>query len=145
MIIITRPFNKEIDANFILGGWSNGAYFGSKHKTKLRRDQFYKMISEEIKKKMHSSKILIACTQEDPKHLLGFCVIDGTKLEWIYVKEAFRQNKVGSLLLKNQNIDSYDHQYLTRFANKFLEAHPDYFNKPKENEDGTSGKTEENN
>lgn len=136
MNVIIRPYNKLIDFGFIIGAWSNGAFYGALNPTKERKKEFYKTMGDKIKKHLDESEILIACMQDDPTSLMGFCVIDGTRLEWIYVKEIYRKEKIATLLLKNREITELNKENITRFGEKFLEEHPSFGQK--ENEDGES-------
>ena len=133
--VFVRPYDKDIDFTFIISSWCNGAYYGSPTPVELPKKDFFRIISNEVFKNLKSSKVLVACLKDDYDALVGFCAISGSCLEWIYVKDLYRKQGIGSLLLKNQTIDDLNKSNITKLGLNLLETHPNFGKK--ENQDGS--------
>ena len=66
-------------------------------------DEFYRSASEKIAKaiKRPGTEVRVACLADDPDMLLGWSVLHGTHLEFVYVKFDYRGKGIGKLLAKN--------------------------------------------
>lgn len=136
MKVIIRPFNKDIDYGFIISSWPNGAYYSPAKPIVTSKKEFFKSMSDQIDKHIKSSNILIACMEDQPTSLMGFCVIDKGSLEWIYVKELFRRQKIAALLLKNQNVREFNTKNITKLGEKIMKEKLDATRKTEESPDG---------
>lgn len=104
--VIIRPFKPDEDSGVIYASWPNGAYYGSLEPIEERKSRWFKEFYSYMKDRLSDSEIIIACLKEDPTIIIGYAILSGTCLEWIYVKEAFRNQRIATLLLLNKPIDS---------------------------------------
>lgn len=106
LTVVLRPFDALIDQAFIYTTWRNGWYYGSKDlKAKDPKDAF-RAITHEIKLTLEDSSVKIACLKDTPEVIIGYSVTKKSRLEWIYVKESFRNKGIGTFLLP-KDIQSY--------------------------------------
>lgn len=129
--VTTRPFNPETDSGFIYATWTKGVYYGSLDESLSDKRQgkwfarFYPYISDQLK----TAKIYVACMGDDPDTILGYVVINGTTLEWVYVKGLFRKNGIATLLIKNKGIESINETSVTKVGHAIMNSHPNLFKK----------------
>jgi ribosomal protein S18 acetylase RimI-like enzyme len=90
------------DTAFIFNSWLKSyrfSHFGEKITNTIYFTEHHKI----LEKLMASSKVLIACNQEDPSQVYGYIVggeLDGIiVLHFIYVKHTFRNMGIGKTLL----------------------------------------------
>lgn len=113
-------YSPKADFGFVFETWPKGFYYGgltigieSDKKTWFQKFYLY------VKKQLEEAKVYIACMSDDPTTILGYAVINGTTLEWIYVKEKFRMQGIASLLLNGKTVDSYNN--MTKLGQIILE------------------------
>lgn len=114
MQIVTRKFNPSQDAGLIYSSYPKGVYYGSHTPINPKDDykvksKWFKEFYLKVKDQLASSTILIACPTDDQSTILGYAIITGTTLEFVYTKELFRNQGIATLLLKNQPIEEYRH------------------------------------
>lgn len=100
MKILIREFKPE-DVNFIISCWVKSSYKSSTG-YKERLGVYHRGIDSLIKKKYDRKELLayVACMEDDPDLLLGFVVIGmDMSLHYVYVKEAFKRQGIGTKLL----------------------------------------------
>lgn len=100
--IISRAFDPETDTALIYATWRNSLWFDEK-RDERGSGQFFtdatKMIRSILKRPTVS--VRIACDKDSPiDGILGYSVIDGTNLEFVYVKVNFRKAGIATLLTK---------------------------------------------
>lgn len=105
LTVTLRQFDPLGDQAFIYTTWRNGWYYGSKPQMKDSKEVF-KAITHEIKMMLAGAEIRIACLDGSPEVIIGYSVTRDRRLEWIYVKEMFRNKGIGTILLP-KNIQSY--------------------------------------
>lgn len=93
---------KAEDVNFVLSTWIKSSY---SNLTGYREKQsiYHKGLEALIRKKYNEGSIIvvIACLEDDDSIILGFASFNTDySLNYIYVKEAFKQNGIAKQLLK---------------------------------------------
>lgn len=131
--IVIRDFNDDTDAGFVYSSWPKGAYYGAYIPITENRDKWFKNFYDYISQMIKHGSIKMACIADDPNTIIGFIVIYNKVLQWVYVKEMFRKQKIASLLIKNEVIDSVNMHNLTKIGESIL---------TKKNKENLNGKEE---
>ncbi len=67
---------------------------------------------------------------DDPDFLLGYSLLSGKTLDYIFIKPDYRKQGLAKLLLKNKIITNVNKENLTRIGYAIVEEHrlqfPDY-------------------
>jgi GNAT superfamily N-acetyltransferase len=96
--VIIRPYRDPHDNACIYSTWRNQAYYSSLERPLGSPQVFFKRVSMIIFNILKEAKVRIACLQEDPNTIIGYSVSTGDHLNWIYVKEPYRNKGIASLL-----------------------------------------------
>ena len=98
--IIIRPYKAVQDEALIYSTWRNGMFYGNKINKKKKADQFFSEFTNKIKIILSNSDVRIACMQDTPQVIVGYCVYTGDHLHWVYVKpDPFRKKGIATLLV----------------------------------------------
>jgi hypothetical protein len=86
--------------------WRNNLWFelhpGSEGRERTDESyDFFKSTSKSIDKILESSRVTVACDENDPEFIYGYSVIQDHVLIWVYVKIEYRGNKIAKLLSKD--------------------------------------------
>jgi hypothetical protein len=106
MKIIIRPFQPGTDSGFIYSTLPKSIYYGSHIKIPVSRSHFFDTAYSYVQNVIadQNTRIFTACLKDDPDFIVGYAVVHGTCLEFVYVKEGFRNQKIATLLLKKHLI-----------------------------------------
>jgi hypothetical protein len=98
---IIREANTGSDHAFLYSTWRNALWYSKKRDPK-DADAFYKDLSQKIATllKVPGTQVKIACLSDDPDMLLGWSVMNGDLLVFVYVKIDYRRKGIGRLLTK---------------------------------------------
>ncbi len=129
--IILRDFNPDTDTPMIFATWRNSAFYGVPRRTNDAK-AFFKHKTKEIKEILKTATVRMACHEEDPMTIVGYSVVTGNHLDWIYVKVDYRMKGIGSLLMP-KNIETVT-DYVTTIGDEILKKKNIIL---KEKEDGT--------
>jgi GNAT superfamily N-acetyltransferase len=131
--VIVRAFIPESDSGAIFASFPNGVYYGHAKKIKVHKAKWFKDFYAYMLKIIEQSNIQIACLEDHPNTIVGYSIINGETLEYVSVKEDYRNQRIGTLLIKNKykevNLDN-----LTKIGAAIL----------KKREGEANGKTKEN-
>lgn len=96
--VVIRPYITD-DAAFVYSTWRNSLWYDKKRDS-CGSDSFYRTATKKIKHliKMPGVEIKIACLSDDHNHILGCSVKTNNCLEWVYVKEDYRNEGIAKLL-----------------------------------------------
>jgi hypothetical protein len=123
---IIRDANTGSDHAFLYSSWRNALWFAEKRDPKAS-DLFYKEASEYIAAllKDPEAKIRIACLSDDPDMLLGWSLMRGDHLEFVYVKIDYRRKGIGRILTHDVRMFSPPQTKIGKsLAEKFLKEKP---------------------
>jgi hypothetical protein len=129
--IVIRNFQPVDDSGFIYSTWPKNVFYSgilnvNKHDKKRWFQEFYNY----LQKLIPESEISIACMDDDKNTILGYSVVSGRTLQFIYVKELFRKQGIGSLLFNhNKQIREINQSFLTHIAESILQQHPNLIKK----------------
>lgn len=85
------------DLALVYATWRNALWFAEK-RDPAASDDFYREATQTIKDKLKTADARIAYLSEDPDMLLGWAVLTGTHLEFVYVKADYRRSGIARLL-----------------------------------------------
>lgn len=100
MNILIRPIT-ETDLPFIFATWLKGLYHGNEFYSKIKQDVFYAQYHKMIETILPKSMIKIACLEDEPDVIIGYCVFETDRLHWIFVKKAWRKLTIAKQLLND--------------------------------------------
>lgn len=102
-MIALRPF-EPADFNFIISSWLR-SYRNSPFAKGLSNEKYYNQQPAVCMQLMNASTVLIACSPDEPKHILGYIVAqrapngaEGVWVHYCYVKELYRRMGVATEL-----------------------------------------------
>jgi GNAT superfamily N-acetyltransferase len=113
-----QPYSANADFGFVFNTWPKGFYYSGLNVEHEPKKEWFKKYFDYVKRKLESSTVFVACTEDDPRTFYGYAVIHGTTLEWIYVKSMFRKQGIATLLIKGKKIDSYNN--MTKIGHAIL-------------------------
>lgn len=98
-----RDFKPE-DANFVLGAFKNGVYYGDSRFSQMLKKVFmenYKKLDIPLTTDGSKYTIKVACLKEDQDTILGYSILsaDYSTIHWVYVKEKWRKHGIGKSLV----------------------------------------------
>lgn len=101
MNIIVRPYQPNDDA-LIYSTWTKNRWYscGRREKPQPNKAQWFRDMIDMIKDIIGTGSVLIACSSEDPNLIAGYIASKDRKPVWIYVKENYRKQGIGTLLKK---------------------------------------------
>lgn len=97
--VVVRPSRGGSDSAFLYATWRNALWFAERRDQK-DADQFYKNASAFIASMVNQGEVRIAYLSDDPDMLLGWALLIGTRLEFVYVKIEYRREGIGRLLTR---------------------------------------------
>lgn len=100
--IIIRDFDQERDQAFIYATWRNQAYYSALKRPEGDPKEFFKQTTRIIKRVLETAYVRIACLLDSPTTIIGYAVSTGDHLNWIYVKDDYRQKGIGTMLWPRQ-------------------------------------------
>ena len=95
--ITVRPYEEKIDAPFIFNSWSRSAYYSSKPRPSPKKDWFQAKIHS-IKDALQEGTVYVACLKEDPIFFLGYIVLQKNQIQFLYVKQDYKNQGIEELL-----------------------------------------------
>jgi len=107
MQVVIRPFNASLDTGLIYSSYPKGVYYGSFTPIDTPKDKWFKAFYIEMQDQLKTSTVSIACMSDNEDVIIGYSIVTGTCLEFVYVKEQFRNQGIARLLLKNHPIEQY--------------------------------------
>jgi len=107
----------ETDLPFIYATWLKGLYHDKLWPAfrVVHQDTFYPNYHRVIESILSRSTVFVACLEDEPDVVLGYSVVSGNTLHWIFIKKAWRGNKIAKQLVP-VTINSVSH--LTKLGQK---------------------------
>ena len=106
--VAIRPA-ESTDLGFIIDTWRRSHGGPSSPLWSFDRDVYFHLMSRHIKALMREpdAMSLVACAPDDPDTVVGWSVITGGTLHYVYVREALRKHGVARKLLAPHELDTY--------------------------------------
>lgn len=121
--LIAQRDVKPEDFNFIFATWLRGLRYGNSWfeaiDTKVYFTIYHKIIEKVLLKPTTSIKI--ACLKDDIDVVLGYSIYEGTRLDWVFVKKAWRGIGIAKSLIPG---DTQVVSHLTNTGLLMLKKHP---------------------
>lgn len=95
---ITRPLRPE-DGPLIYATWMRGLFYGNRLYNLIEKDLFFGTYPKVINALLMRSNVVVACLESDPDVILGYAVIEGSRLHWVYVKKHRRRMGIAASLI----------------------------------------------
>lgn len=127
--VIIRDFIPLTDSGFIYSTMPKSIYYSGiaidpDDDKRTWFEDFYKYLQALIPE----SEISIACTTDDINFIVGYSVVAGRTLQFVYVKEDYRKQGIARLLVKhNKQIREVNMGFVTRVGDAIIEEHKDFF------------------
>lgn len=129
--VIVRDFNPKLDSGFIYSTWPKSVFYRGVHvEYDVDRRAWFEDFHAYMKLHMPDAHIYVACMHDDPHTILGYSVVYGRALQFIYVKELFRQQGIAMLMLKRNNFKAnipVNPLFITRIGLAIMNDHPQLF------------------
>ena len=100
--VILRQFDPATDSGFIYSSFPKGVYHGSVEKIATPKDEWFGSFYNYLKEQLALATVSIACMQDDPDTILGYSILAGDTLQFVYVKAPYRNQGIATLLTKNK-------------------------------------------
>lgn len=118
MNIAYRP--AEItDLSLIYSTWTKSLYFA------LYKEQevdpvhtYYPNATRAIQSILERSNVAVACLEDQPDVVLGYCVFEGFVLRWIYMKKVWRKQGIAKKLIAYSGAKAYSN-HIGKRSNTF--------------------------
>ena len=98
-----RSYRAE-DFNFIANSYLK-SYRRSPEVRHMLNEVYYPTFTQRLEYMLKTSTILVACSNEDPSHILGYAIVNKDHtwdiLHYVYVKYTFRRMGVATELVKH--------------------------------------------
>lgn len=119
--VIKRPVQSS-DFGLLMDSWPKGIWYATIHDIRTTKADWFKEFYKYAKQSFLNDEILIACLESTPDFVVGYAIIskDPKCLEWVYVKESYRRQGIGGLLLKGQRLEGINDMNLTRIGQQLL-------------------------
>lgn len=101
--MVIRKFNAG-DKSFVYATWLRGLYHGSPYWSCTTAKDFYEIMGRHIDEVLKTSEVLVISDMTEPDLILGYAVIEGPCLHWVYIKSEGRTQGLARLLLKDKCI-----------------------------------------
>lgn len=121
MNIVVRPFDPAIDTGLVYSTWAKGFYYSGLFINPGPKKQWFAHYHAYVQRMLKDASVSVAALADDPSTIIGYSVINGTTLEWIYVKELFRKQGIAKLLVKNKVIGEVNN--LTKIGKALAEKY----------------------
>lgn len=99
--LVTVRDKIESDESFILASWLNGLRYGNEWFKLIDSKCYYSSYHQvlDVMLRKPTVTIKIACLLEDPDIILGFSVYEGDRLDWVFVKQRWRNIGIAKQLV----------------------------------------------
>lgn len=91
----------EADRGFIFATWLRGLRYGNSWFELIDSVVYFKVYHDAIEHILNKPNITIkvACLKEDPEVILGYSVYKDNRLDWVFVKKAWRSIGIAKSLV----------------------------------------------
>jgi GNAT superfamily N-acetyltransferase len=97
---IIRPY-RDGDKNFIYATWLRGLYYGNDWYGEIHSHFFFRNYQKIVDVILNRPNVvcLIACLPDEPDVALGYSVLEGDKIHWVFTKHSWRANGIARALV----------------------------------------------
>lgn len=89
------------DKNFILATWLKGLRYGNDWYGEIEPSVYFAVYHQIIEVILADKRVTVkvACLKDDPDVVLGYSVYSGNRLDWLFVKRAWRNIGIAKSLI----------------------------------------------
>lgn len=103
------------DENFIKATMLKGLYYGCDFYGNIEQESFFKHYSPIVAQLIRDKDVIVACLADEPDVILGYAIVSGAVLHYVFVKEAWRKQGIAKRMLDGLQINCVTH--LTNVGN----------------------------
>lgn len=122
--IITRPATAK-DLGLVYSTFPKNVFYSAYVTITQNRHEwfleFYQYLTELIKE----AEITLACLATDPNVIVGYSIVSQDTLHFLYVKVAYRNQRIASLLMKASPYASFHVANLTKVGHAIINRKKD--------------------
>lgn len=121
----------ENDKNFILATFLRGIYYGETFFSEVPKTLFmerYKLVAQALVNDRNTT-IKVACLPDDQDVVLGYSIMSGVTVNFVFVKAAWRQKGIAKSLLPD-NPTYVVPQHITKIGQSLLYKLPNVLYNP---------------
>lgn len=113
-ILIREP--TEGDIPFLVSTWRNALLYSSPTFQHVKKESLIKHYTPVILGLLNKSDVRVACLDSDPDIIIGYAVTIGSTLHFVYVKKAWRNQGICTILLGETKYKHLTHLTKTGLA-----------------------------
>ena len=135
-----RPANAG-DAAYVLHSWRSSFAYSKRADLQAYDEDLYFFLMARFVQRLFKDKgtdIVVACNPADPGTVIGFAVLTGPELHYVYVRKGLRGYGVARALLAGRDVKTYSFE-TDQFLEHFKPASRGWTHVPRE-EQSPSGK-----
>lgn len=118
--VVLREFNRDQDVGLILDTFAKGVYHGGINRPVGGKKSWFEEFHKYVLELLDNADIFIACSDFDQSHILGYAIIEDRCLEYVYVKEWYRNNGIASLLTHDR-FNDINHANITKAGQAIID------------------------
>lgn len=99
--VVLRDFMPTVDEGFIYATWRNALWYDDAEREESYSDKFFRDATLSIRRILDNPKtrVRIACLSDGHDFIVGYSVVIGNCLHFVYVKADYRGKRIGSMLV----------------------------------------------
>lgn len=100
--VIIRNYKEDSDAPFLFATWRKSIWFENKNNTDSIDPIFFRLKTKQIKLILENPhcNVKIACLNDDHDQIVGYSVMIGSEIKFVYVKIEYRKQGIAKLLTR---------------------------------------------
>ncbi len=113
----------DADRDFIFATWLRGLRYGNDWFEAIDSIAYFQIYHAALERALDNSNnsIKVACLKDDPEVILGYAVYAGNRVDFVFVKKAWRSIGIAKSLIP-VTMDTVTH--LTKVGVSILKKHP---------------------
>ncbi len=114
----------DADRNFILATWLRGLKYGNDWFHAIDSEAYYKHYQAVLQALLDrpTTEVKVACLKDDPDVILGYLVHKGPRIDWVFIKSAWRGIGIARSLIPP---GAHTVTHLTKVGMIILKKHPE--------------------
>ncbi len=114
MNVILRPYDKVLDYGFIISTWPKAIFDWRKQGNKID-PVWFKNKFDDVNSQLERQAPRVAVDPEDPTFIFGYSlswyefIKEHRSIKFVFVKSAYRNQGIGTLLCGPEKVLAYDH------------------------------------
>lgn len=93
----------EADHAFVYSTMLKGLYYGCPLYSQIEQRAFFDNYSQIVKRLLGHAELRVACLADEPETVVGYALVRGPVLDFVFVKKAWRGNGIANRLCADIN------------------------------------------